>query len=360
MINEKITSRQTIVIIILFTLGSSFALGISNESKQDSWISLIIAFFASIPIILIYARILKLYPGLGLYDIALKLFGKIGSKIIIIIMAWYALHLGTLVIKSFSEYINVTSLLNTPEIVVIIMLLLITVYIARSGPYIFGSWSLIGLVTVLMMMIISIFFSINRINIENIFPIMGNGWKKIGSGVIYIISFPFLETVLILPLAGFIKKKDSSYRIYIYGLLFSTIGLLVITLRNLTILGTAMIERSLIPSFNMARVIKMGNFLTKIEGVITINIIIAGITKITVCLMAFTLGIAKICAIDNYKKLIIPSSLLMLAFSTIIYSNTAEMLSFIKIYPYYAITFQLIIPIIIWITAEVKKNAKET
>ncbi|MDD2377598.1 MAG: endospore germination permease [Bacilli bacterium] len=356
MVSEKVTSRHAIVVLILFIFGSSVVAGVNTEAKQDSWIALIAAVFLSIPILLIYARIIKLYPGLGLYEIVEKLFGKIGGKIITLIMAWYSLHLGAIVLRNFSEYINITTLLNTPQILIVIMLLLVTIYIARSGPYILGSWSIVGLMLIILMVLISVVFSFNRIDIQNIFPIMGSGFKKVTSGTINIISFPFAETVLLLPFACFLKKSDSPYKIYMYGLLFGGIILLIIIMRNLTVLGADMMYQSYFPSFTAARVIEVGNFLTRVEGLITINFIIAGITKITVCLISFALAIARILSINNYKRVVMPSALLFLALSTIIYNNTSEMKNFTNVYPFYAATFQLIIPLIIWITAEIKKK----
>jgi spore germination protein KB len=44
----------------------------------------------------------------------------------------------------------------------------------------------------------------------------------------------------------------------------------------------------------------------------------------------------------------------MLTLSVILYINVMEMFDFIKIYPVYAVPFQIIIPVTIWIAAERK------
>jgi nanoRNase/pAp phosphatase (c-di-AMP/oligoRNAs hydrolase) len=81
MVNESITSRQAIMLIVLFIFGSSVVVNASTIAKQDSWIALIIATVASIPFILMYARIIKFYPGEGFYDIIYKLYGKVIDKL---------------------------------------------------------------------------------------------------------------------------------------------------------------------------------------------------------------------------------------------------------------------------------------
>jgi spore germination protein KB len=53
-----------------------------------------------------------------------------------------------------------------------------------------------------------------------------------------------------------------------------------------------------------------------------------------------------------------PVALLFLALSAIIYKNTMEMFDFISVYQFYAIPFQIIIPLAVWIAAEIKARAK--
>lgn len=359
MIKEKITSSQAIAILVLFMFGSSVIFGVSTEAKQDSWITLILAMFFSLPIVFIYARIIKLYPGLGLYEIIDKLFGKVIGNIITILMIWYAIHLCSMILRNFSEYIKITTLLKTPEILVIIILLLVAIYIGKSGPTIFGGWVLVVLPIVILMLLMTIILSLGIIDVKNLMPIMATDLKGLSLATYKIFSFPLAETVLFLPLACFLKKEDSPYKIYTFSIIFGGIILLFVMLRNLTVLGSTLSLATYFPSFSATRIIEIGNFLTRIEGIVTINFLFAGITKITVCLIAASLGIAKLLSVTNYKKVLLPTGLLTLTLSLILYTNILEMMDFIKVYYIYALPFQIIIPLIIWITAEIKLRKKK-
>lgn len=359
MIKEKMTSVQAIAVIILFIFGSSVIFGVSTEAKQDSWIALILATVFSLPIVFIYARILKLYPGMGLYDIVNKIFGKIIGNIITILMVWYAIHLASMVLRNFSEYMKISTLPKTPEILVIILLTFVAIYIAKSGSTILGSWVLVVLTIAIIMLIITIVFSLDIIETKNLMPIMETKFKDMSLTAYKIISFPFIETVLFLPLACFLKKEDSPYKIYVSGIIIGGIILLLVILRNLTVLGSPLMISSYFPSFAATRIIELGNFLARIEGAVTINFLFAGITKITVCLMAASLGISKLLSITNYKKVLVPTSLLIITLSLILYTNIIEMTNFVNIYYIYAFPFQIVIPLIIWITAEIKLKKKK-
>jgi spore germination protein KB len=57
----------------------------------------------------------------------------------------------------------------------------------------------------------------------------------------------------------------------------------------------------------------------------------------------------------DYRSIVIQIGLLMIYFSYTVYDNSMEMQYWaFKVYPYYAFPFQVIIPIIIWILAEIK------
>jgi spore germination protein KB len=201
--------------------------------------------------------------------------------------------------------------------------------------------------------------SLANIDIQNIFPILETGFKKITESTIENMAFPFAETVLFLPLACFLKKNDNPYKIYISGLLIGGLILLVIIIRNLTVLGVPMLINVYYPSFLAVRVIELGNFLTNFEGIVTLNFLFAGITKITICLMAASLGISKMFAVKDYKNLLTPMALIILSISLILYNNIIEMDNFSHIYWLVSLPFQVIIPLIVWITAEIKRPKKE-
>lgn len=78
-----------------------------------------------------------------------------------------------------------------------------------------------------------------------------------------------------------------------------------------------------------------------------------------VCLLAASKGLENVLDLDNYRKVVIPVGLLMIVLSLIIFTNVMEMFDWtLKIYNYYAFSFQVILPVIIWITAEVKVRSQ--
>ena len=87
---EPITLTQAVLTIVLFIFGSSVVVGVSGEAGQDSWLSLILAAAMFLPLFLMYARIMRIFPQTDLFDVLEILFGKIFSKVFIALITWYA------------------------------------------------------------------------------------------------------------------------------------------------------------------------------------------------------------------------------------------------------------------------------
>lgn len=356
---ETISWRQMLCIFLLFIFGSSVIVGVSGEAKQDSWISLLLAIALFLPVGLIYARIIRLHPGKDFFEILEILFGKIIGRLFIALFALYALHLGALVVRNFTEFTQIVALPETPQLALMVIIVFVTAFLAKSGIELLGRWSLIMLPIVLLVVVITVVLALKIMDFRHLLPVMDNNFAKISTGAHQIFSFPFAETVLFLCFASALKKEDSPYKLYTFAALAGGLILLVVVLRNFTVLGSAMAGAKYFPSYTAARVIGFGEFLTRIEGSITMNFVLAGVTKITVCLLAASKGAAHLLGYKDYRQIIVPVALLVLALCAIVYHNAMEMFAFLPTYSFYALPFQLFIPLLVWIVAEIKHRRKK-
>lgn len=351
---EMISMRQAVSIIVLFLFGSSVVLGVNTKAGHDSWISMLLAFGLGLVIALVYARLIRLFPGMDFYDICQAVFGKIAGKFIIILMTWYAIHLGALVLRNFSEFVQIVALQETPQLVILVIMLVTTGYLAFSGIETLGKWAIVALILVSIVVVFTLILSIPEIIPSNVLPIMEHDLADINSATLSLFTFPFAETVLFLAIADYLKKEDSPYKIYGYSMLIGLIFLIVVFFRNLMVLGAPIMEESYFPSYTTARIINIGEFLTRIEMSIYYNFILGGIAKITVCIFAAAKGGQKLFNIANGRRMLLPISLLMLTISMVQFDSVMEMMNFIEVYQYYALFFQVVIPVLVWIGAEMK------
>ena len=350
---EMISTRSAGSLMVMTVVCFSVLMG-TGTAKQDLWISLLLSALIFFPIILIYSRICALFPQKGLYEIIQSLFGKVISFFLIFIFAVYALIISALTLRNFVEFTVVIALEDTPRIILMIAIMLVVVSLVQKGMSVFGKWSAVICIVILVNILFSILLSFDTIKFSHIKPIMDHGLPEITGNATSIGAISIGETVLLMTVMGHVKSKKASYKVYLGGLLVGIITLTLVALRNLLILGPEMVAAASFTGYIAVRIIHLGTFFERLESIISFNLILMGITKIALCLTAATMGTAKLLKTADYRKLILPVSLLALAICSVVFKTAYEMFDFARIYKYIAFPIQIVIPIFIWIVAEVK------
>lgn len=359
---ESINQRQAVSMIGLFVVGSSLVFGLSRNSKQDSWMAILIALAAIMPIIYIYARLLARFPGKGLFDICIEVFGKVIGKIFIALLVWYAFHLGSLVMRNFSEFIQVTAFNQMPQTISLLAIAILAIWVGRRGVEVLGRWCSIVLPVLIIIVSITVLLLIKDMHLSNLLPV-GENLATIPKDSFTDFSFPFAETVLFLCVLNTLKSDSKPGKAWVYGVLIGGAVLLFGSFfRNALVLGFPLLGDATFPSQVTVSVIIAGNFISRIENVVGANLLMAGFVKISICLIAAAKGTARLFEADDYRPYVAPLGLAMVALASIVYTNIMQMFAFLGVYKFYAFPFQVIIPLLLCITAEIKfiiKGRKE-
>ncbi len=356
---ESISARNISCLLILTILCGTVISGVSTAG-QDLWIAILFAAALFMPLIYIYCRICSLFPGKNLYDIIQVLFGKNLSFMMILLMSCYALMVSALVLRNFVEFTVVIALQDTPRIPIMIALIVAATYLTQSGPRVLGRWSLIVCVLIISNIALTILLALDTIDITNLQPVLNHSQRDFAVNAFVIGSIAIGETVLVMTIFGSLKQGESPYKAYFAGVICGICALIFIVLRNLLILGPEMIQIAKFTSYMAVRIIHFGSFFERLESLISFNLILLGLTKIALCLAAASLGISKLLKIENSTNLLLPVCLLVLALCSVIFKNMFEMFDFAEIYAFLAIPFQFLIPLIIWLRAEIKMRKKQS
>lgn len=352
---EIITEKQSIVIMVAFLLGSTLVLGVGGQAKHDVWIAILSAMLMAVPVFFIYARLITIFPGKSLFELLVYIYGNILGKIIALPFIWYAIHMGSLVIRNFTEFIKIVTLVNTPQYIISALMIILCIWAVKAGIEVIGRWSSIIIPVVIVTILFVTFLFVPVIDIKNIKPILYDGLKPILKSAFIIVTFPFAETIVFTTILNNLKTNSSPYKVYYLSLLIGGLIILLVTVRSLLSLGVENILILYFPSYASVRLINIGEFLQRIEISVTIVFILVGFIKISMCLYAASTGTAKVLNIPNYRQIVAPVGLAMMILASIIYNNTMEMFEWAhKIYPYYALPFQIFLPLFILISAEIK------
>ncbi|HEX3032335.1 MAG TPA: endospore germination permease, partial [Bacillota bacterium] len=352
---EIIKNTQAVSILILFLLGTTLLVGTGGEAKGDMWLSILLSIALSIPLVLIYSRLLSLFRGQGLFDILELVLGKIVGKLVALLFTWYALHLGAMVLRNFGEFLNVVAMPETPVFVPMLCLGALCILVVREGVEVLGRTAAFFLPLVVIFIIIITLVSIPKMHPDYIRPLLYNGFSPIITGAFSALSFPFAETVLFLAVFFSLQPSKSPYKVYLSGIITGGLIITFVALRNLLILSPAVTSVLYFPSHAAVSRLTIGDFLQRMEVTVATTFVVTGFIKGSVCLFAACSGVAKILGLKNYRTVAIQVGLLMIYLASFIYDSIMEMEFWaFKIYAYYAFPFQVILPIIILIAAEIR------
>lgn len=281
---EIVSSKMAISLFTLFVFGTNTIIGLSTPAKQDSWVVLIISFAIFLPIALIYARILQLYPGKNVLDVCEIVFGKVLGKIFQTLFFIFTIFLAAIVMRNNMEFINLIMLRETPIVVIMLTLGILAIYLTFAGVEVISRWAMVVFLVAITSITITFITSLDNMDIKNIQPVLTTDFGTLMSSAWAVFAFPLAETVLFLQLGDFLDKKTSPYKFYLLGGVLSVGFLMLIFLRNHLALGeyTTII---IFPSYVSSRLIHISSYFSRLEGLITTNFILVGMLKLTVCVL---------------------------------------------------------------------------
>ena len=344
------------MLIITFIIGTTSSLSSYTESKQDTWIALFLTLIFITPIVIIYGTILKNHPGKDIFQILEQMFGKIVGKIFGAIYTFYFFHLGAICMRNMTEFIQVSSLPETPQYFTALFMGLLSIYILKTGIEVIARVNKFIFPFLVFIIGITIIFVIPRANTTNFLPVLKNGWLPVIRHGFLMLTFPFGETVVFLSFFNAIENEKEIPKVYLKGIYLGGLILFGVIIRNILVLGFPNLSSSVFPSYDAVSLINIGDFIRGTEIIIAIVIMVAGFIKVSVCLAASCIGIARLFNFDDYKWVSAPLALLIMSLSFILYNNTMHMVEWFNIYKYYVIPFQLIIPIFVFLFGKFKNT----
>ncbi len=358
MTNHIITGKQMQSIIVMFWLGSLIVLGANKEAKQDFWISILLATVMFLPFMWLYIRLISLYPGMNLFEILFQIFGKVFGRIMSLLFVVFAIHLGGQLVRIFSEFISIVNMPETPEALTASVLMLFVVWSVKNGPENIGrvskyTWVMLGIFIPFTFIV-----GMKDMKFSNLMPIMNTDFKSLLGSSYSFLTLPLGQAILCLSFFSAVDKTVKPWKIFIKALIISITITLVVVLRNIFILGPSVVSLFYFPSYEAVSIMTSGEFFSRFEVLIGINLMLAGFIKTCVCLYSASLGLAKVLNVTDQKTLAVPCALLFVTLSGLLYKNTQEWVGWIKYYQFYSIPFQIILPVITLIGAEIQTRIK--
>lgn len=215
--NDKISSIQLGLMISAFLYGSTIVVNPAGKAETDAWIAVLITIPLSLILINMYASVTVNNSSKSLQQILTDYFGKYLGNFLSLLYAWYFIHLASLIMRNFGEFIDTVTYPETPISVIITCNAIVTIYLVKSGIEVIGRICEL-LVPIIIFTIVAVSFSlITSHDIKNLLPILNKGVGPVLDASFSLLSFPFGETVVFLTVFPFHNSPNSTKKSFLYS-----------------------------------------------------------------------------------------------------------------------------------------------
>lgn len=361
---EKISKYQLAAMVILFEIGSTpmFELGI--KAKQDAWLVVLTGMLAALILVMLFLSIQRMEPGLHLYQMFIRYFGKILGIAAGALYVIFFLYESMRNVRDFGDLSIMTFLSRTPLSLIMLIIVLLSAYAVAMGIEVFFRVAEFMVPGVLLFyaLVIVMFFSSGIVHLDKLLPILENGVMPVIKSVYHdTIWFPFGQMVIFLVFWSFMADQSVMTKTTVSVYFVSGTLLIVTNMINIAVLGVSYTQISTIPLLQSVQLIQIANILERFDAFVVLLLYTGFFMKATLWYLAAAVGLGFLLNI-NYKKLILPlGGIIYIA--SFLEPNWTYHLWFGKFAAYNLTvnpTFILILPLILYLVMRVKRRKTST
>lgn len=288
------------VMTILNTLGSTIAI-----SKQDAWISIIIAGLIALLVTYVATKVSLLYPNQTFIEYSQTILGKWLGKVIVIpyFILWYSIS-GT-ILRISSDFIHISLFHKTPLFVIILTLMMVVIYVTyKGGIEAIGRCGEVFGPIILMCFILVFILALSNLHWQRIMPVYAySGWKSILHGALIPTTF-FQHGADMLLLQSFMAKPNNGPSRAIWGVGIASITVCIATVMIVMTFGPGLSARMWYPYFEMVRYVYLMEFIQNIDAIFVIIWVLSIFVKLSVLLFMMSYGTAQWLGVTNWRNII--------------------------------------------------------
>lgn len=357
--DRPFSTRQGFSMLILFLVGSTVVMNPGKEAGTAVWLAMLLASMAAVPLALVYGRLIWLNPDENLYGLQLRLLGPVIGRVTGLFMAWFSLHCGAIVLREFTEFIQIESFGSMPQYFFAVPLGLLSIWCIRAGIATLGRWALIAAPLYVILLLMNMLLSIDMWDFRQLRPVLAHGFRPVLAGSAKIMTLSFLEVPLIVLICQPFQNGKKAIGMFLGSFGVAAVLLTMLFLRNLLVLGPTLVQKLIFPSFEVVGLTDIGKFIQGLGVVGALVFLIGYFVKLTVFLYGAVAGFARVFSFKDYRQIAAPIGLILITLSLLVTENTMGLLAWLdQVFPYYLLPVGLILPLALWGMSEWKNHRK--
>ncbi|MDP4094900.1 MAG: endospore germination permease [Bacillota bacterium] len=329
-----------------------------ESSGTAAWIQML---YVSILALIGFTIIIKLYKkfeGRDLMDISDHIGGGILRFITGIILLVTFIVVCSIILREYSENMKVIAFNVSPISFVMLFFLVGMIVAAYLGMEAIVRLHAIAIPIITVGFVIIFLGVAPFYDVSNLYPLLGNGPKKIfGSGFFALSTFSPLVYLYLMP--PFIKTHKNLKRAGYIGIAFSIFFSMASVLVYEMVFGYPSGTESFLPTFELARLINYGRFFQRVESVFMFSWVISAMLYLSIILYFSAYVLQKMFRLKFYKPLIFPLVVIIFCISFLPPNLMTSITLETKYFTYFLWTLGFVIPVILLLIGRFVKRKPE-
>ena len=364
--NYRITSLSfTFIFICIINAmlpGSLIPYMIMN-ANTSLFICILISFILGLVVIHFFFKVFDYLPEYSLYNKINYLFPKFISKLLVFIILLFTFIFGIFVFWRYSTLISLEFLVETPNFLIVLILILPIIYTTLYDMETIAKVSTFCIFVGGFLFINNTFSLIKDINLSNFLPILNDSIVKLSKNsiIFLVLNVVPILSLLVIPKDNVIDKEKVKKSVYV-GYIINSVCITLIFVCTVGVLGINLSRIFTFPSYEVLKTINMFSFLDNIEN---INILI-WVLFMTLCLayniQAIKIGLYEVFNVRSNRKQIISLGLIIVLLISIViylipYENYLNKSNVNYIYvPFILLCLSIIIVSFVYIYGKISKK----
>jgi len=354
----KIDGRQATYLIInaivteglLFAPAATFAL-----ARQDAWLANLLAFFSGLFMAWTWVGLSRRFPGKTLFEIFPLLFGPVWGKLAGFLYWWGWTNSGADMLRETTALLVGAFMPATPLVVFVVAVILLSSYAAYSGLENIARVNQLFIPVTLFLLVALFLLATPEMNFQNLLPVFDTDLLSIVKGSLPP-TFLMGHVIFLNVLFPYLNRPQEALQIGAKGILVSFLFFELTAVGLVAIFGPTVASAYLAPVLNGARMVHLANFLERLEMLLMVIWITAGVLKIAGHQWAEALGLAQLLRLKSYRPLVVPQGIFLAALAIWLHPDITHLFNFLNYIwgTFYGLSYVLLFPALSLLIARVK------
>ena len=328
---RKVNNYEIISLLMFINITMYLGININiikTTTGVNAWLTVLISnIIGFIPLIL-FLYIANYKPELKLNEKINFLYKKTGF-IINIFINIVLFIIGATILYNICNFITSQLLYRTPQIIIIIILMILVIYNTIKGINVIIKVSTILIAFNILLFLTSVFSLIPHLNLDNFLPILKDNLNILPSAI-KLVSINVLPLLILLIIP---KDKSSNKQKYTKNIIFGYIisGTIAFTIVSFTygILGKYLVNAFGYPEYIVLKKISILNFAERIENIISNQWIVGGYIYLVI-IMYYISNTSILSKKINNKYIIILLSIILIIATNLFFENNTHFYNYIN------------------------------